>query len=97
MRDFSKVPLHTNEDLNNWLKFYDMPGTLVAVGTFLSDEMNLDLRVQHFHSLSTDNKWGGHYHYDTTPETIEYEAFFNIGERIIRVDQPLITHQFGRD
>lgn len=96
MRDFSKVPLHTHEDVDNWLKFYDMPGTLIALGTFVSDDMDLDLRLHHFHSFSKSN-WGGHYHYDTTPDTIEYEAYFNVGERIIRIDQPIVTNQLGRD
>lgn len=96
MRDFSKIPIHTDEDVNNWLKFYNMPGILIAVGTFVSDDMDLDLRVQHFHSFST-GQWGGHYHYDTTPDTIEYEAYFNVGSRIIRIDKPVATHQLGRD
>jgi len=96
MRDFSKTPIHTEEELNSWLKFYDMPGTLIALGTLVTAEADLDLRLQHFHSFSTTN-WGGHYHYDTTPDTVEYEAYFNIGERIVRVDKPVVTHQFGRD
>lgn len=96
MRDFSKTPIHTDEEVNQWLKFYNMPGILIAVGTFVSDEMDLDLRVQHFHSFSKSN-WGGHYHYDTTPDIVEYEAYFNVGNRIIRVDGPVVTHKMGRD
>lgn len=96
MRDFSKTPIFTEEELNNWLAFYEMPASLTAVGTFVTDEMGLDLRLQHFHSFSQD-KWGGHYHYDTTPDIVEYEAYFAVGERIVRVDKPLVTHQFGRD
>lgn len=96
MRDFSKTPIYTEDELNTWLKFYEMPGTLIAVGTLITAEADLDLRLQHFHSFSTNN-WGGHYHYDTTPDTIEYEAYFNVGERIVRVDKPPVTHKFGRD
>jgi len=96
MRDFSKTPIHTEDELNTWLKFYDMPGTLIALGTLITAEADLDLRLQHFHSFSKSN-WGGHYHYDTTPDTIEYEAYFNVGERIVRVDKPAVTHKFGRD
>ncbi|KAM7344295.1 ester hydrolase C11orf54 homolog isoform 1-T1 [Cochliomyia hominivorax] len=96
MRDFSKTPIHTEEDLNKWLKFFEMPATLNAVGTLITHEHDLDLRLQHFHSFSTTN-WGGHYHYDTTPETVEYEAYLNVAERIVRVDKPLVTHKFGRD
>lgn len=96
MRDFSKTPIHTEEDLNKWLAFYNMPATLIAVGTFVSDELDLDLRLQHFHSFSKSN-WGGHYHYDTTPDIAEYEAYFSVGERIVRIDRPVNTHHFGRD
>lgn len=57
---------------------------------------DLDLRLQHFHSFSK-SVWGGHYHIDTTPDIAEYEGFFNIGEKIVRIDKPINTHQFGRD
>lgn len=96
MRDFSKTPIHTDDELNNWLKFYEMPGTLITLGTLITDDAGLDLRLQHFHSFSTGN-WGGHYHDDTTPDTVEYEAYFNVGERIVRVDKPVNTHKVGRD
>lgn len=33
MQDFSKVPIHTDEDLNKWLTFHEMNSTLIAVGT----------------------------------------------------------------
>lgn len=96
MRDFSKTPIHTDDELNNWLKFYEMPGTLITLGTLITDDAGLDLRLQHFHSFSTGN-WGGHYHDDTTPDMVEYEAYFNVGERIVRVDKPVNTHKVGRD
>ncbi|XP_055381854.1 ester hydrolase C11orf54 homolog [Condylostylus longicornis] len=96
MRHFSTTPINTEDQLNNWLKFYEMPAVLNAVGTLITNENDLDLRLQHFHSFSNTN-WGGHYHYDTTPENVEYEGFFNVGEQIVRVDRPRTTHKFGRD
>ncbi|EDX08762.1 GD13492 [Drosophila simulans] len=96
MRDFSKTPIHTQEQIQNWLKFYEMPAQLNAVGTLVTKDMGLDLRLQHFHSFSFAN-WGGHYHYDTTPDTVEYEAYLNVAERVIRVDRPVATDQLGRD
>lgn len=96
MRDFSKTPIFTEDELNTWLKFYDMPGTLTLVGTLITDEADLDLRLQHFHSFSS-NGCGGHFHNDTTPDTVEYEAYFNVAERIVRVDKPLEAHTFGRN
>ncbi|XP_001352468.3 ester hydrolase C11orf54 homolog [Drosophila pseudoobscura] len=96
MPDFSSTPIHTDEELNEWLKFYDMPAQLNAVGTLVTKEHGLDLRLQHFHSFSFSN-WGGHYHYDTTPDIVEYEAYLNVAERVVRVDKPLSTHKVGRD
>lgn len=96
MRDFSETSLKTEEDLNNWLKFYNMSAPLIAVGTFVSAETNLDLRVQHFHSFSHHGE-GGHYHIDTTPEIVEYLGYFTPGEILYRVDQPPTASNFGKD
>lgn len=96
MQDFSKTPITTEEELNTWLKFYEMPAKLIAVGTLVTDEADLDLRLQHFHSFSK-GKWGGHYHIDTTPDTVEYEGYFVVAEQVVRVDKPTVTHKFGRD
>lgn len=96
MPDFSTTPLHTDDDVNSWLKFYNMSAPLIAVGTLVSADPGLDLRVQHFHSFSHHGE-GGHYHNDTTPDTAEYLAYFNLGQSIIRVDAPIETHHIGRD
>lgn len=90
MDQFSEVPLHTEDDLNNWLTFHEMPAPLIAVGTLVTAEADLDLRLQHFHSFSKHGH-GGHYHYDTTPETVEYEGYFNVGSRIVRIDKPVVS------
>ncbi|XP_076234081.1 ester hydrolase C11orf54 homolog [Calliopsis andreniformis] len=96
MPDFSTTPLNTEAKLNNWLQFFNMSTPLVAVGTFVSSESDVDLRVQHFHSFSNHGE-GGHYHIDTTPETIEYLGYFNLGTTLYRVDKPTTTVQFGKD
>lgn len=36
MRDFSKTPLNSEAELNDWLRFYEMETPLTAVGTFVS-------------------------------------------------------------
>lgn len=90
MDDFSKTPLHTEDDLNKWLTFHEMPAPLIAVGTFVTNEADLDLRLQHFHSFSMHGH-GGHYHYDTTAESVEYEGYFNVGTRIVRIDKPVVS------
>ncbi|KAL3267923.1 hypothetical protein HHI36_007061 [Cryptolaemus montrouzieri] len=96
MRDFSKTPIGTEEELNKWLKFYNMSAPMIAVGTLINGEGGLDLRVQHFHSFSHHGE-AGHYHIDVTPETVEYLGYFNVGEEIYRIDAPKETHSFGRD
>lgn len=97
MQDFSGTLLNSEEQLNNWLRFYNMKTPLIAVGTFVSAETELDLRVQHFHSAFDETKMGGHYHIDTTPDTIEYEGYFNVAAILYRVDQPPNKLQFGKD
>lgn len=96
MPDFSKTPLNTEQELNGWLKFYEMSAPLVAVGTLTTHESDLDLRVQHFHSFSHHGE-AGHYHIDVTPDSAEYLGYFNVGEEIFRVDRPVVTHKIGRD
>ncbi|KAI4495910.1 hypothetical protein M0802_008316 [Mischocyttarus mexicanus] len=96
MPDFSTTPLNTVEQLDDWLHFYNMSTPLIAVGTFVSAETDLDLRVQHFHSFSHHGE-GGHYHIDTTPDTIEYLGYFNLGNNLYRIDQPAKSLKFGKD
>ncbi|XP_012275100.1 ester hydrolase C11orf54 homolog [Orussus abietinus] len=96
MQDFSKTPLNNEEELNNWLRFFNMSAPLIAVGTLVTAETDLDLRVQHFHSFSHHGE-GGHYHIDTTPETVEYLGYFNTGNTLYRIDKPIISHTFGKD
>ncbi|XP_033220131.1 ester hydrolase C11orf54 homolog [Belonocnema kinseyi] len=96
MPDFSETPINTLADLNNWLNFYDMSAPLIAVGTFVSAEPDLDLKVQHFHSFSYHGE-GGHYHIDTTPDIVEYLGYFTPGEIFYRVDQPSVVKSSGKN
>jgi len=47
----------------------------------------LALRIDHTHCFSQHGQ-GGHYHYDVTPETVEYEGYFTLAEKVYRVDKP---------
>lgn len=96
MPNFSETPLKTEEDVNSWLKFYEVSGPLIVLSTFISSDPGLDLRVEHSHCFSTHGD-GGHYHWDVTPETVEYEGYFNPAEFIYRIDPPAETHLVGRD
>jgi len=46
----------------------------------------MKLRLQHFH-LYTDRGQGGHYHYDTEPETIKYTGYFSVARHFTKIDQ----------
>ncbi|XP_019876653.2 ester hydrolase C11orf54 homolog [Aethina tumida] len=99
MPDFSKTPLKSDDDINNWLNFYTMSAPLIALGTLVNGEgpsEELDLRVQHFHSFSHHGE-AGHYHIDTTPDIVEYLGYFKPGQTIYRIDKPVDSHKFGRD
>ncbi|XP_045598029.1 ester hydrolase C11orf54 homolog [Procambarus clarkii] len=95
MPDFSSAPLSCDKDINKWLRFFDMPAPMVFLSTLISKDPGLDLRLEHSHGYG--NQCGGHYHYDTTPDAVEYEAFYNVAEFIYRIDKPKVTHDFGRN
>uniref|UniRef100_A0A1B6EDV6 DUF1907 domain-containing protein n=1 Tax=Clastoptera arizonana TaxID=38151 RepID=A0A1B6EDV6_9HEMI len=99
MPDFSKTPILNDDQVNEWLRFYEMGPPLVAVGTFVTKDPGLDLRLQHFHSFGTNESHpeAGHYHIDTNPDTVEYLAYLNTGSKVVRIDRPHETHQVGRD
>jgi len=96
MPDFSCTPLETDEAVNNWLTFNVSSSPLVCLSVFYNVDQGYDLRIEHTHCFSHHGE-GGHYHYDTTPEEVEYEAYFVVAEQLLRVDRPLNTHAVGRD
>ena len=66
------------------------------LGLIFHSCQGLDLRVEHAHCFSSHGE-GGHYHYDVTPEEVEYHGYYVIAEELWRIDQPTNTHQLGRD
>jgi len=96
MPDFSPCPIDTDEEVNKWLKFYEMSAPFTVLSVFVANDPGLDLRVEHSHGWGKDGQ-GGHYHYDTTPEEVEYLGYYNLGELCYRVDRPVETHMVGRD
>jgi len=97
MPEFSACPLDSDEKVNSWLKYFNFEAPFVNMATFISKDPDLDLRVEHTHGYSTVNQTGGHYHYDVTPETIEYVGYFTPAQKIYRIDAPTETHMIGRD
>lgn len=88
MPHFSKEPLETGKELNSWLKYYEMRAPLVCLTTFHSSDPGLGLRMEHTHCFSEHGE-GGHYHFDTTPDEVEYVAYLNTAKILYRIDQPL--------
>jgi hypothetical protein len=87
MPDFPKDPFKSREDVERWLKFYDMDSPLICLSVFHSHDPGLDLRIEHTHCFSEHGQ-GGHYHFDTSPDEVEYEGYFNIAEILYRIDRP---------
>nr|XP_060461339.1 ester hydrolase C11orf54 homolog isoform X3 [Panthera onca]XP_060461340.1 ester hydrolase C11orf54 homolog isoform X3 [Panthera onca] len=94
--EFSSCPLNSDEEVNKWLHFYEMKAPLVCLPVFVSRDPGFDLRLEHTHCFSHHGE-GGHYHYDTTPDTVEYLGYFLPAEFLYRIDQPKETHSIGRD
>lgn len=88
MPDFSEKALVTPDDVRNWLRYFEVDAPLICLTTFHTEDLGLELRMEHTHCFSEDGNVGGHYHMDTTPEEVEYEAYLNTAEGVWRVDQP---------
>ncbi|KAM3961742.1 LOW QUALITY PROTEIN: ester hydrolase C11orf54 homolog [Aphomia sociella] len=96
MPDFSTTELCSEKDVDGWLHYFEMRAPIMHVGTLVTGDLGLDLRVQHFHGYGPHGD-GGHYHYDTTPHTAHYEGYFVLANTVLRVDAPAVTHGLGRD
>ncbi|KAA8586379.1 hypothetical protein FQN60_000215, partial [Etheostoma spectabile] len=95
-REFSVCPLNTNDDVNNWLKHFEVSAPLICQSVLVSRDPGLDLRVEHTHCFSHHGE-GGHYYIDTTPDSVEYLGYFMPAEFVYRIDRPQETHGVGRD
>lgn len=72
--------------VNGWLRFYEMEAPITCLSVFHSkDEKKLGLRLRHTHFFS-DNDKGGHYHYDITPENVEYHGYFVLASKVTKID-----------
>lgn len=96
MPDFSTSPLCSDDDVNQWLQYFEAAAPLICLTTFHSVDLGQDLRMEHTHCFSGHGD-GGHYHYDTTPDQVNYEGYFNVARTLFRIDAPTLTHAIGRD
>jgi len=91
MPDFSGTELLNKQQVDNWLRFYEMKAPLICTSILLnSDPSNLGFRLEHTHFYS-DHGDCGHYHIDTTPTQVEYDAYFVICKTAFRVNPPILT------
>ncbi|KAF3706650.1 Ester hydrolase C11orf54 -like protein [Channa argus] len=93
-REFSVYPLITSEDVNNWLKHFEVNAPLICQSVLVSRDPGLDLRIEHTHCFSHHGE-GGHYYIDTTPDCVEYLGYFLPAEFVYRIDRPKETHGAG--
>ncbi|KAJ3588960.1 hypothetical protein NHX12_009812 [Muraenolepis orangiensis] len=94
-REFSVCPLNTDDDVNHWLKHYEIKAPIICLSVLVSRDPGLDLRMEHTHCFS-DHGEGGHYYIDTTPDTVEYLGYFLPAEYVYRIDRPQESHAIGR-
>ena len=79
--------------VKDFLQFYEPVGpelqgySILWTGDPTGGDLNLRESGEHthFHSYTKENI-AGHYHFDVTPNEIEYEGYFNIAEEVYRVN-----------
>ncbi|KJH50333.1 hypothetical protein DICVIV_03527 [Dictyocaulus viviparus] len=86
MPGFPGCSFNTKEEINKWLRFFTMKAPLVCASVVHSYDAGYKLRMEHTHCYSSHGD-GGHYHYDTTPDTVVYEGWFTAAEKIFRIDE----------
>ncbi|KAB1282634.1 Ester hydrolase C11orf54-like protein [Camelus dromedarius] len=85
--EFSSCSLNSDEEVNKWLHFHEMKAPLVCLPVSVSRDPGFDLQLKHTHCFSYHGG-GGHYHYDTTPDTVEYLEYFLPAEFLYHIEQP---------
>ncbi len=86
MPDFVDEDLTTKQQVDQWLKFYDMQAPLNCLSVLLTEDINnAGFRLEHSHFFS-DHGQAGHYHFDTTPKEVHYHGYFILCNEAIIVD-----------
>lgn len=93
MPDFPDKPFKSRDEVDKWLKFFDMDTPMVCLSVLHSgDDKDLGLRREHTHCFGADDdketRRGGHYHFDLdeTMDTVDYEGWFNVAEVLYKID-----------
>jgi len=87
MPDFPKRDI-TPEFCKTWLKYFNFRAPITCLSVLVTEDVDdLNLRVEHSHFFS-DHGEGGHYHYDITPNDVEYVGYYVPAEELVRIGQP---------
>ncbi|CEM27452.1 unnamed protein product [Vitrella brassicaformis CCMP3155] len=95
MSDFTDDPIRSNDAIENWLNYFEVPAPMTFMFVSTSIDPGMDLRTVHTHGWH-EGKYGGHYHNDTTPDEVSYEVYVNVAECIYRIDRVSQTPDFNR-
>ncbi|KAK6009386.1 hypothetical protein OSTOST_25706 [Ostertagia ostertagi] len=71
--DYPSGSFKTMDEVESWFNMFKVKAPLVCATVFHSYDPGNNLRMEHTHCYSDHND-GGHYHTDTTPETVESEG-----------------------
>ena len=86
MPDFLNEDFTTKQQVDQWLKFYDMQAPLNCLSVLLTEDINnAGFRLEHSHFFS-DHGQAGHYHFDITPKEVHYHGYFIVCDEAIIVD-----------
>lgn len=92
MPDFKGTNMIPGPEVGDWLKFYECDAGMTTLVTLLTGDPSkkdgnpgMNLRTEHAHFFNDALGQGGHYHFDTTPEEVEYLAYLTPAHHIYRI------------
>lgn len=86
MPQFPGCPFENNGEVDKWLKYFTMDAPLICTTVMHSHDPGHHLRMEHTHCYSNHGD-AGHYHYDVTPDSVEYEGWFAPASKVYRIDE----------
>ncbi|XP_068187784.1 ester hydrolase C11orf54 homolog [Antennarius striatus] len=90
-REITDCPIQTPDKAGDFLRIFEINAPVICPTVLVSKDPDMDLRIEHTHCFSHHGE-GGHYHIDTTPDTVEYLGYFMPAEFVYRIDKPTEYH-----
>jgi hypothetical protein len=88
MPDFPGCDILTQDFVKSWLSFFNMEAPLTCLSVFVTENVgDMTLRLEHTHFFSDHNQ-GGHYHYDVTPDEVEYVGYYVPCASVYKIAKP---------